>query len=235
MGTPLVVKLQRSTTAFHQQHVSMLKSVSIFCTENLGQKFLESNSLPKKLWVVFPRPNGTFWVPSRLGDAQVPIAQARFARTVAACTRPMPAFVWRVCSQRLGRSGTRCRRGILPGLLLPSAPQRSLPEPGAAVPLPPRRFRPLWPAPRVSMVRRDRGPRAARSPGGALAGAADSKCAARPRPPYWMPQPPRSALPPVSSLRAAGLRGLGGSAATREPAGGRGRRRKGWRVQATGA
>lgn len=295
VGTPLVVKLQRRTTAFHQQHVSTLKSVSILCTDNLGQKFLENNPPPKKLWVAFPCPNGTFWVPSRLGDAQIPIAQARIARTVAACTRPMPAFVWRVCSPRVGRSGTRCRRGILPGLLLQvntheklskalapglqgpshwgtametlqsppslpaprphfgiplravllrgtrhgqrlqSAPQRSLLGPGAAVLLPPRRFRPLWPAPCVSMVRRDRGPRAARSPGGALAGAADSECAARPRPPYWMPQPPRSALPPVSSLRAAGLRGLGGSAATREPAGGRGRRRKGWRVQATGA
>lgn len=94
---------------------------------------------PKKLWVAFPCPNGTFWVPSRLGDAQIPIAQARIARTVAACTRPMPAFVWRVCSPRLGRSGTRCQRGILPGLLLgiplsapPRDPPRSVPPVRAA-------------------------------------------------------------------------------------------------------
>lgn len=83
----------------------------------------------------------------------------------------------------------------------------------------------------LSMVWRGRRPRAAWSPGGALAGAADSECAARPRPPYWMPQPPRSALPPVSSLRVAGSRGLGGREVTQEPVGGRGRRRRGWRVE----
>ncbi|XP_035294660.1 wiskott-Aldrich syndrome protein homolog, partial [Cricetulus griseus] len=50
-----------------------------------------------------------------------------------------------------------------------------------------------------------------------------------------MPQPPRSALPPVSSLRAAGSRGLGGGEVTQEPVGGRGRRGRGWRVEGTEA
>lgn len=49
-----------------------------------------------------------------------------FACTVAACTRPMPAFVWSVCSPRLGRSGTRCRRGILPGAFPASQYPRKL-------------------------------------------------------------------------------------------------------------
>lgn len=81
----------------------------------------------------------------------------------------------------------------------------------------------LWPEP-SRWSPRGRGPRAAWSPGGALAGAGDSECAARPRPPYWMPQPPRLALPPVSSLFAAASRNPGGRAVTQDPVGGRGRR-----------
>jgi hypothetical protein len=115
-------------------------------------------------------------------------------------------------------------------------PQRSLPRPGMRTAKglgspAPAAATPDALAHAISMVWRGRGPRAAWSPGGALAGAADSECAARPRPPYWMPQPPRSALPPVSSLRAAGSRGLGGREVTQEPVGGRGRRRRGWRVE----
>nr|XP_060473228.1 LOW QUALITY PROTEIN: SR-related and CTD-associated factor 8 [Panthera onca] len=53
--------------------------------------------------------------------------------------------------------------------------------------------------------------RAVQSAGGALAGAADLR-AARPdsRPPYWMPQPLLPALPPPSSLCAAGSCGPSG-------------------------
>lgn len=71
--------------------------------------------------------------------------------------------------------------------------------------------------------------RAVQSPGGALAGAADLRVALPDScPPYWMPQPLLPALPPPSSLCAAGSCGPSGGEVKQESD--EGRRRRGWRV-----